>query len=91
MICTWYSFSVSPLSFSLVCPSFSLQALTNLTASSESEEQVRLARELASVVVQQADIDLLASEFEISAEEAEKKIRQARGDVKLAITNALDQ
>ena len=64
--------------------------LNNLTASSESDEQVRLSRELASVVVKQEDIDLLAKEFEISSEEAEQKIRQARGDVKLAITKAIE-
>lgn len=77
--------SHSPLS---LVPS---QVLNNLTASSETEEQVRLSRELAAVVVKQEDIDLLAAEFEMSSEEAEQKIRQARGDIKIAITNAIAQ
>lgn len=63
--------------------------LTNLTASTESAESARLAKELASVQVNADEVEMLARELEVSAEEAEKMIRVARGDVKLAITNAL--
>ena len=64
--------------------------LNNLTAgATDTEEQSRVAKELAAVQVKPEDIDMLAKELEISADDAENKIRQARGDVKLAITNAL--
>lgn len=66
-----------------------LQVLDNLTSHSETEEQRTAARELAAVQVKQDDIDMLAKELEISAEQAEIKIRQAKGDLKLAIANAL--
>lgn len=63
--------------------------LTNLTTSTESAESARLAKELASVQVNAEEIEMLSREMEVSAEEAEKMIRVARGDVKLAIANAL--
>ena len=72
-----------------VCACVSPQVLDNLTTNSETEEQRSAARELAAVQVKQDDIDMLAKELEISADQAEIKIRQAKGDLKLAIANAL--
>lgn len=65
------------------------KVLNDLTAAGETEEQARVAKELAAVSVRQEDIDLLASELELTQDEAETKIRQAKGDVKLAIANAI--
>ena len=65
------------------------QALNKLTTSGASEEQQRVARELAAVVVKAEDVELLKKEFEMSSEEAEGKIRQAKGNVQQAIANAL--
>jgi hypothetical protein len=67
------------------------KVLNDLTASGETEEQARVSKELAAVQVKQEDIDLYAAEFEVSQDEAENKIRQAKGDVKLAIRNAIAQ
>ena len=74
---------------SCVCLCVSSQVLDNLTTNSETEEQRSAARELAAVQVKQDDIDMLAKELEISADQAEIKIRQAKGDLKTAIANAL--
>ena len=43
------------------------------------------ARELASVTVKSTDIDLLASEFEITKEQAELYLRENKGSVEDAI------
>ena len=63
--------------------------LTNLTAASESAESAKLAKELASVHVNADEVEMLSRELEVNLEEAERMIRVARGDVKLAIANAL--
>jgi len=63
-------------------------ALSNLTAD-QSAEEARAAAELAAVKVKSDDIELLARELEIGQEEAEQRIRKAKGDINVAIQNAL--
>jgi NACalpha-BTF3-like transcription factor len=64
-------------------------ALSNLTGAEQSDAEARAAKELAAVKVNDEDIELLARELEINQEDAEQRIRKAKGDINVAIQQAL--
>ena len=59
------------------------QAIASITSSVKVDREAELAREreLAAVSIEQADVDLIASEMELNKEVAERKLREHKGDV----------
>ena len=66
------------------------QAIASITSSVKVDREAELAREreLAAVSIEQADVDLIASEMELNKEVAERKLREHKGDV-VATLNTL--
>ena len=67
------------------------QAMAALAAQQHAsmEQQRQKERELAAVKVNQDDVALISTEFEIDKKAAERHLREAKGDVKAAIETML--
>ena len=63
------------------------QAIASLSATLTEDRAAEAAREreLAAVSIEQADVDLIAAEMELSKDVAERKLRENKGDVVLAL------
>lgn len=60
-------------------------------AGEESKADAQRERELASVKVDSAHVTVLMQEYELPKEDAERKLRLARGDLAAALTALLDE
>ena len=54
------------------------------------EAQKQKDKELAAVKVNQEDIDVIATEFELDRKTAERRLREAKGDVKMALETLIE-
>ncbi|KAI3436157.1 hypothetical protein D9Q98_002214 [Chlorella vulgaris] len=67
------------------------QAMQALAAeqAQRNEAQRQRERELAAVKVQKQDVELIAQQFDLDKKKAERCLREAKGDVKAALTQLL--
>uniref|UniRef100_A0A7S0YQP6 Nascent polypeptide-associated complex subunit alpha-like UBA domain-containing protein n=1 Tax=Polytomella parva TaxID=51329 RepID=A0A7S0YQP6_9CHLO len=67
------------------------KAMLALAAAQKASKVASLEREkeLASVVIHKADIDVIANEFEIDKKQAERRLRECNGNLRKALESYL--
>mmetsp|Transcript_17678 Transcript_17678/g.45695 ORF Transcript_17678/g.45695 Transcript_17678/m.45695 type:complete len:113 (-) Transcript_17678:411-749(-) len=60
-------------------------------AGEESKADAAREKELASIKVDSAHVTVLMEQYELPKEDAERKLREARGDLVVALTALLDE
>lgn len=68
------------------------RAMAELAELEKQQQEARRQREkeLAAVKVQQADVALIAKEFELDLKKAERRLRECGGDVRAALVALLE-